>query len=137
MVRPDSMDGEKAVNRWDDYQAAGKPWCKRSLKHVKGCLEETGVYDEDKLRFVVGPVEKTLLDPANLPERIAVLRLDTDWYASTKAELKHLYPRLSSGGTLIVDDYGHWYGCRQAVNEYFPGVQLTPIDYTAVSLVKP
>jgi O-methyltransferase len=66
-----------------------------------------------------GRVEQTLLDPKNLPERIAVLRLDTDWYASTKIELETLYPRLAPGGVLIVDDYGHWMGAQRAVKEYF------------------
>ena len=63
-----------------------------------------------------GPVEETL--PAAAPERIALLRLDTDWYESTRHELEHLYPRLSTGGVLIVDDYGHWDGARRAVDEY-------------------
>lgn len=54
-----------------------------------------------------------------VPDSIAVLRLDTDWYESTKKELDALYPRLSSGGVIIVDDYGVWQGARAAVDEYF------------------
>jgi hypothetical protein len=68
------------------------------------------------------------------------LRLDTDWYASTKHELEHLYPRLRHGGILIIDDYGHWKGARQAVDEFIAEYELrlflTPIDYTGRLAVK-
>ena len=86
-----------------------------------------------------GKVEDTV--PAQAPESIALLRLDTDWYASTRHELQHLYPRLATGGVLIVDDYGHWQGCRQAVDEYFASDPARPllarIDYTGRMAVKP
>jgi O-methyltransferase len=80
-------------------------------------------YPPERIHFVEGPVEETL--PAAAPPQIALLRLDTDWYASTKHELVHLYPRLSDGGVLIVDDYGFWRGARQAVDEYLAEEQLT------------
>jgi hypothetical protein len=90
-------------------------------------------YPAERVHLVRGPVEETL--PAAAPERLALLRLDTDWYASTRHELEHLYPRLVDGGVLIVDDYGHWQGARQAVDEYFAGTAPPPllhrIDYTA------
>ena len=53
------------------------------------------------------------------PDKIALLRLDTDWYESTKHELLHLYPILAMHGLLILDDYGIWAGCQKAVDEYF------------------
>jgi O-methyltransferase len=137
MTQPTAVDGQKAVDRWAVNQAEGRGWCKRSLDHVRTSLRETDVYDEAKLRFVAGKVEETLRDPVNLPDRIALLRLDTDWHSSTKAELEILYPRLSSGGVLIIDDYGHWQGCRKAVDEFFPMTKWVRIDYTAVMLVKP
>jgi hypothetical protein len=56
-----------------------------------------------------------------LPTSIAILRLDTDWYESTKIELEILYPLLQPGGILIIDDYGYWSGSRKAVDEYFEG----------------
>jgi len=72
--------------------------------------------------------------PAYAPEKISLLRLDTDWYASTKHELVHLFPRLVRGGVLIIDDYGHWQGSRQACDEYFEQnripILLNRIDYT-------
>jgi O-methyltransferase len=96
-------------------------------------------YPAERLHFVRGPVEETL--PAAAPERLALLRLDTDWYASTRHELEHLYPRLARGGVLIVDDYGHWEGARRAVDEYFaahpPAPLLARVDYTARIAVKP
>ena len=55
--------------------------------------------------------------PEQIPERIAILRLDTDWYESTAHEMTHLFPLLQPGGVLILDDYGHWQGARRAVDE--------------------
>jgi hypothetical protein len=72
--------------------------------------------------------------PQHAPARIALLRLDTDWYESTRHELVHLFPLIVPGGVLIVDDYGHWRGARQAVDEYFAEqrvpILLNRIDYT-------
>jgi hypothetical protein len=88
---------------------------------------------------VRGKVEDTL--PAQAPEQIALLRLDTDWYESTRHELEHLYPRLVSGGVLIIDDYGYWQGARQATDEYFAGrgihLLLNRIDITGRIAIKP
>ena len=72
--------------------------------------------------------------PGYLPSGIALLRLDTDWYESTKHELEHLYPLLVSGGVIIIDDYGHWKGAKKAVDEYIKDnnlpLLLNRIDYT-------
>jgi len=104
---------------------------------VRATLTQSG-YPTGRLHFVRGPVETTL--PEHAPERLALLRLDTDWYESTRHELQHLYPRLSEGGVLIVDDYGHWEGARRAVDEYFerhpPAPLLNRIDYTGRIAVK-
>ena len=112
--------------------------CIYGLAKVKENLKQTN-YPEDKLVYHVGDVLQTLL--ADLPEKISILRLDTDWYASTKDELEKLYPKLESGGILIVDDYGHWKGARKAVDEYFSQLGINPefeqIDYTAVLHKKP
>ena len=86
----------------------------------------------ERVHFVRGKVEDTL--PEYAPDQLALLRLDTDWYESTKHELVHLYPKLSPGGVLIIDDYGHWDGSRKAVDEYFANdaepILLNRIDYT-------
>lgn len=101
---------------------------KNILKHSK--LEN--------INFIIGAVEKSLLLEKNLPKKISVLRLDTDWYASTKIELEILYPRLVQGGVLIIDDYGHWQGARKAVDEYFFDKKkwLHVCDYTCRYLIK-
>ena len=70
------------------------------------------------LKFVKGKVEETLTDPANVPQSISVLRLDTDFFSSTKTELSILFPRLVNGGILIVDDYCTWRGAKRAVDEF-------------------
>lgn len=109
-----------------------------SLADVQNNFRQTATFDVTKLRFVAGAVEETLQDENNLPDRIALLRLDTDWYHSTKAELEVLWPRLAPGGILIVDDYGHWLGCRKAVDEFFrKRVPFQRIDYTAIMAIKP
>jgi O-methyltransferase len=105
--------------------------------HVRETLSASG-YPAERLRFVRGRVEDTL--PGRAPERIALLRLDTDWYESTRHELEHLYPRLCDGGVLIIDDYGHWEGARRAVDEYFSDPSRAPLlhrsDYTGRVAVK-
>ena len=86
------------------------------LEQVKEVVYETG-YPRERIHFIRGRVEETI--PASAPDSIALLRLDTDWYDSTKHELVHLFPRLSKAGVIIIDDYGHWQGSRQACDEYF------------------
>ena len=106
-------------------------WCRATLAETRRNLDSVG-YPAEHLRFVVGPVEETLA--REVPSHIALLRLDTDWYESTRAELEVLFPRLVSGGVLLIDDYGHWKGCRRAVDEYVSGhrlrLHLQRIDYT-------
>lgn len=95
-------------------------------------------YPADRIHLVPGKVEDTL--PQQAPERIAVLRLDTDWYSSTRHELVHLFPRLSPGGVLIIDDYGTWEGAKKAVDEYFEEIKhpifLHRIDFTGRLAIK-
>lgn len=106
-------------------------WCNVPLDSVRAALEGTG-YPSPNIKFVPGKVEETL--PGKAPSQIALLRLDTDWYESTRHELSHLYPLLSYKGVLIIDDYGAWLGARKAVDEYFEQCSLHPllhkIDYT-------
>jgi hypothetical protein len=125
------------------YQVAKKnthvDWCYASLEDVKKCCQVSGI-DMNSIKFVKGDVCNTLNDPANRPDKIAVLRLDTDWYKSTKTELELLYPTLSNSGVLIIDDYGHWQGSRKAVDEYFANSEYKPlfnvVDYTGRSAMK-
>ncbi|MFE4379904.1 TylF/MycF/NovP-related O-methyltransferase [Streptomyces cyaneofuscatus] len=99
-----------------DAQGKDRPiWAVASLEDVQAGFENVP-YPKERVHYVRGRVEDTV--PAQAPEQIAILRLDTDWYASTKHELEHLYSRLVSGGVLLIDDYGYWQGSRQAVDEF-------------------
>ena len=124
--------------RQADPADAASIWCRSPLEGVRQALCETG-YPSERQRFVPGRVEETLSQ--TVPERIALLRLDTDWYESTRCELEQLYPRLAPGGVLIIDDYGHWQGCRRAVDEYLAQhhipMLLGRIDYTGRIGIKP
>jgi O-methyltransferase len=132
-----------ALDTWREAEERGEaPWAPYfdaatfSERQVRETLLSTG-YPEERLHFVRGKVEETL--PQQAPERLALLRLDTDWYESTRHELQHLYPRLSDGGVLIIDDYGHWEGARRAVDEYLGAGQsllLSRIDYTGRIAIK-
>jgi len=106
-------------------------WCSAQLDDVKKAVYSTG-YDKEKIHFIKGKVEDTI--PAKVPECISLLRLDTDWYESTRHELVHLFPKLSKGGVLIIDDYGYWKGVRKAVDEYISenkiSILLNRIDDT-------
>jgi hypothetical protein len=106
-------------------------WCVSPLAEVQKNLRSTG-YPDRHIHFVKGRVEDTI--PAAAPRSIAILRLDTDWYESTRHELEHLYPRLQPGGVIVIDDYGHWQGARRAVDEYFERtdtrILLNRVDYT-------
>ena len=114
-------------------------WCFASLDEVRGHFRAAGLLN-DNVVFVKGDVAETLRDIRSLPEQIAVLRLDTDWYDSTRLELEILYPRLVAGGVLIIDDYGHWGGCQKAVDEYFQHRNDRPmlqyVDYTGRLAIK-
>ena len=114
-------------------------WCRATFVEVERNMLATG-YPKERIRMIRGRVEDTI--PNEAPNPIALLRLDTDWYESTRHELFHLYPRLSRGGVLIIDDYGHWRGSRKATEEYFQetagrGILLNRIDYTGRIGVKP
>jgi len=112
-------------------------WCYANLKDVRANLKSTG-YPENQLVFVQGDVAATLSNKG--PDAISLLRLDTDWYESTKVEMEVLYPKLSTKGVCIIDDYGHWSGARQAIDEYFdnhgPKPLMNPIDYTGRLIIK-
>lgn len=91
-------------------------WCFASIDDVSFNLNSFGL--SEYIRLIAGPVERTLIDPPNLPTQISLLRLDTDWYESTRVELEVLYPLVAPGGVVLIDDYGHWDGARKAVDEF-------------------
>lgn len=132
--------GRDARKQWKRSVDKGgvSTWCLGDIDDVRNNLTSTA-YPKERIVFVQGKVEETI--PGVLPEQIALLRLDTDWFESTYHEFVHLYPRLSRGGVLIIDDYGHWKGAREATDRYLAengiNLLLNRIDYTARVAVKP
>lgn len=141
-VPDDSIDIDVSGTKASSFLGNGRPKDHAIWEDDRGCavapldvvrtaLESTG-YPSARLNYVVGKVEDTL--PASAPAAVALLRLDTDWYSSTRHELIHLFPRVVPGGVVIIDDYGHWMGARKAVDEYLSdnGIKmfLNRIDYS-------
>jgi hypothetical protein len=134
MTMPTKLDckpGNKyAINWYYKKHTNGKKWNAASLEEVQRNFADLKI-DQHGLVFVRGPAEETLRSSMK-PKAIAILRLDVDWYIPTKMALETLYPLLSPGGYLIIDDYGHWLGCQKAVDDYF-GKHAPPsldVDYS-------
>lgn len=128
------LNGRKAESILEDVM------CISPIDEVRETIERSS-FPMANVTFVVGDVCITLNNANNLHKNnLALLRLDTDWYASTKKEMEVLYPKLNFGGVLIVDDYGHWKGSKTAVDEYFEGQGILPrieqIDYTGIKIIK-
>jgi len=143
MPRPGDRDASIAhperptLTRWErDDRGAFNEWAYTPVDQVRANVISTG-YPPQRVHLVAGRVEESI--PAHAPTSIALLRLDTDWYSSTKHELDHLYPRLAPRGILILDDYGSWAGARQAADEYLPVSELflARLDSFARIAVKP
>lgn len=122
----------------EDKLEGNNVWCYSSLDEVKANLNKTN-YPAGNIFYFKGKVEDTLQEPSI--GKIALLRLDTDWYESTKHELEILYDKLVEGGVLIIDDYGHWSGSKKAVDEFIEKrklrIFLNRIDYTGRLAIKP
>lgn len=134
-----AYSGEQAADllNQSEKEDEASVWCYAGLEEVQENMKITQ-YPYEKFHFIQGKVEDTI--PAKVPESIALLRLDTDWYESTRHELVYLFPRLVKGGVVIIDDYGHWEGARVATDEYFEEnnikILLNRIDYTGRMAVK-
>lgn len=112
-----SLSGGSAIEKWDILQGEGyNNWCYASLEDVKNNFKQVN-YPENKIKFIEGDVLETI--PETNIDKIALLRLDTDWYESTKIELEYLFPKLQEKGVLILDDFGDWLGAQKATVEYF------------------
>jgi hypothetical protein len=129
-----NLDAKRQLEKSDKNSHV---WAYSPLENVQKNIASTK-YPQNKILYIKGKVEDTI--PATLPDEIALLRLDTDWYESTKHELIHLFPRLQKGGVLIIDDYGFWKGARKAVDEYLEEnnvrILLTRMDNTGRIAIK-
>lgn len=133
--------GQTAEKKFTQRQLTedSSEWCRSPIDDVRQNLQSTG-YPADKMHFIKGKVEETI--PGEMPAGpIGILRLDTDWYESTRHEMEHLYSRLVKNGVLILDDYGYWQGARKAVDEYFAAHGIRPlmgrVDTDGRMLLKP
>lgn len=113
-------------------------WAYVSIDEIRANMLSTG-YPMQNVVLVKGMIEKAAAVSA--PEHLVLLRLDTDWYESTRVALDVMYPRLSDDGVLIADDYGHYLGQPKALDEYFERVAtfplLTRVDYSCRLAIKP
>ncbi len=115
--------------------------CISGLEEVRRNISQNSKYPSDLIKYHKGDICKTEF----IPDTISVLRLDTDWYESTKFELDYFYDKVSSGGIIIIDDYGWWKGCKKAVDEFLDSrnanqdkkINIQPIDMEGVYIVKP
>lgn len=102
---------ERPYDRWHKE----KKWAFAPIDLVKQNIKLTN-YDESNISYVIGDVCETL--NTNIPSEISILRLDTDWYNSTKKELDTLFPLVVRNGYIIVDDYYAWKGSKTATDEF-------------------
>lgn len=143
LPEPGKLDGTKADSysghRMDGkMEAIGK--CVGPIEDVERLLFREIGYPEKLVRFHKGWFQDTIHAGLREPSRIALLRLDGDWYESTKVCLDHLYDRVVPGGIVVMDDYGHWEGCKRATDEFIARlgkpVYLHHIDYTGRYWIK-
>ena len=104
-----------------------------SIEEARSNFARYGMLD-DRVVFLKGFFKDTL--PKAPIERLAILRIDADMYQSTTEALTYLYPKLSPGGYLIVDDYGAFEACKKAVHDYRKAQGITEeiqqIDWTGI-----
>lgn len=114
-----TLTGKHAATKYEQLKRENhNEWCYASFELVRSNLINSGV-DISKIEMIKGDVSKTLKNQHNVPKDISILRLDTDFYQSTKDELEILYPNLRKNGVLILDDYGSWNGVQKATDEFF------------------
>jgi len=113
------MSSQDVFREWNRHNVNDvNTWCYCPLGKVMSDLYQLD-YSSERLHFIKGDVRETLLDENNIPKKIAILRLDTDWYDSSKIELETMFKYLVPGGVLILDDYGYWKGQKDATDEFF------------------
>lgn len=144
MTQPSDEDKQfdgRSANQFlevnDEGEKSGAYWCVANIEDVQQNIALTH-YPANRIFFVKGKVEETLPD-ARI-DKIALLRLDTDWFESTYHELICLYDQVVPGGIVIIDDYGHWQGAQKAVDKFLQERNLKPllhrIDYSGRLFMK-
>lgn len=122
MPEPGDKDHPDALRRYGELKDGEySDWCRAGIDIVRDTLRQVTETYSDHCYLIEGKVEDTL--EVFGPQSIALCRLDTDWYSSTKVEMEVLFPRVVKGGYIIVDDYSDWPGCKLAVDEYLANVE--------------
>lgn len=144
MTQPRDVDRKQGTETLASEMLATTPkgngenvWAYSSIDDVTDFVAQLD-YPNENFHLIKGDVMQTLEE--DLPDNISLLRLDTDWYESTKKELQKLYPLVTHGGVIIIDDYGHWSGSKLAVNQFLEESSLKPlmnyIDYAGRLWIK-
>jgi hypothetical protein len=143
LPEPSELDGEGAAI-YSGGVSSGKlesvHQCEAGIDEVKNFLFNHLSLAEERLIFHQGWFQDTLPLLKEHPSKIALLRLDGDWYESTKVCLDYLYDRVPKGGVIILDDYFCWEGCKKAADEFRAarGIvdQIVRVDHEAVYWIK-
>lgn len=112
--QPGPRDGAQSKSVYASWQGSLSYDTEKSRKLVRHIVG----YPENLLIYHVGWFQQTVPAASSEIGPIALLRLDGDWYESTRVCLEELYPRVSVGGLVVIDDYGHFEGCRLAVDQF-------------------
>jgi hypothetical protein len=135
----DELDvwGNSQLEKFQVMRRKGEGWASKSLDEVLSNIEQVSRTEISRLRLVKGKAEESI--QRQHPESVAILRIDVDWYEPSLAAWQQLYPRVPSGGIVIVDDYGHHSGSKKAFLEFFGSrhPKFTHVDYSCISFVKP
>ena len=116
--------GNKLIPLKGIYDQFGGPG---TLQENKNLLEKNINYPNQFLNYHVGWFQETVPQDANQINEIAILRLDGDWYESTKICLDYLFDKVVDNGLVIIDDYGYSTGCKKAVDNFLESRKLYPI----------
>lgn len=144
LPEPTEEDGQ-AAKGYARGRAEGKlsaiNECVGPLEDVKKIFFELLDINPAEVIISKGWFQNTLPVEKHRIGKIAILRLDGDWYASTKTCLENLYDNVVPGGYVVIDDYVHWAGCKKAVDEFLAKKNITAklitIDETGVYFQKP
>ena len=144
LPEPSALDGQEATAYASGRQSGeleAIDMCVGPIEDVRELLHTRLRVPERQVEYVKGWFQDTVEAAAPRIGPVAMLRLDGDWYDSTMVCLTHLYDLVVEGGFVVIDDYGHWEGCRRAVDEFLADreieVALHEIDYTGRYFVKP
>ena len=134
-----NKDLSQVFDKWEKKIKTSEGWNLSPINEVqKNIIKLCGKKSLNDFNFIKGKVENTLKIKKNLPKKICLLRLDTDFYNSTKAELDYLFNKVSKGGIIIFDDYSNWLGAKKAIDDFLKNKKylLCKIDNNSRFIIK-